>query len=109
MQARMLREVLSLTGVLSLLLGSGAAQSFNFDPIDGPCSDCSGGIALSTTAYGINPAGDIVGNYNDAAGNEHGFLLDHGSYTTLDMPDARGTGTGTWAIGINFRKRTCFG
>ena len=85
MQARMLRGVLSLTGILPLLLGSGAAQSFNFDPIDGPCSDCSGGIALSTTAYGINPAGDIVGNYNDKAG-QHGFLRKDGQFTTIDVP-----------------------
>jgi hypothetical protein len=87
MQARMIRGVLSVAGVLPLLLGSGAAQSFNFDPIDGPCSDCSGGIALATTAYGINPAGDIVGTYTDKVG-QHGFLRKDGQFMTIDVPSS---------------------
>jgi uncharacterized membrane protein len=37
-----------------------------------------------------------VGEYRDAAGI-HGFLLDKGSYTTLDVPGAIWTG----ASGIN--------
>jgi hypothetical protein len=39
-----------------------------------------------------------VGSYQDAAYlyKIHGFLLDHGSYTTLDVPGSR-----TEAYGIN--------
>jgi len=85
MQARLLRRVISLVSVLSLVMGSGAAQSFNFESIDVPCSSCNGGIALATTAYGINPAGDIVGTYNDKAG-QHGFLRKDGQFTTIDVP-----------------------
>jgi uncharacterized membrane protein len=38
-----------------------------------------------------------VGSYTDAAGNSHGFLLDQGSYTTLDVPGS----INTYANGIN--------
>jgi probable HAF family extracellular repeat protein len=31
----------------------------------------------STQAFGINPQGDVVGAYMDAAGVTHGFLLTH--------------------------------
>jgi probable HAF family extracellular repeat protein len=41
-----------------------------------------------TRANGINASGQIVGDYSDAAGHGHGFLLDHGSYTTLDVPSS---------------------
>jgi len=51
----------------------------------------------STTAFGINNAGQIVGTYTDSAGNEHGFLDTNGTFTTLDFPGS----TGTAAYGIN--------
>jgi uncharacterized membrane protein len=38
-----------------------------------------------------------VGWYSDAGGKGHGFLLDQGNYTTLDVPGA----TDTHANGIN--------
>ncbi len=47
--------------------------------------------ARETLAYGINNSGQIVGEYYDAAGGRHGFLLSDGSYTTLDVPGARVT------------------
>jgi hypothetical protein len=78
---------LSLSGLL-LLPASTAAQSFNFVSIDVPCSACPGGIARSTNAQGINPAGDIVGVYTDAVGMAHGFLLSRGQFTTIDVPGA---------------------
>jgi probable HAF family extracellular repeat protein len=46
---------------------------------------------------GINNSGQIVGAYGDASGVVHGFLLDQGSYTTLDVPGAQYT----FANGIN--------
>ena len=41
--------------------------------------------AVETNAYGINDSGQIVGWYADAT-HIHGFLLDNGNYTTLDVP-----------------------
>ena len=53
--------------------------------------------ALYTYANGINASGQIVGTYYDAAKGIHGFLLDQGSYTTLDVPGS----TWTQAHAIN--------
>jgi hypothetical protein len=76
---------LPISGLL-LLSRQSAAQSFDFVPIDVPCSACPDGIALSTRALGINPGGDIVGAYIDAVGMTHGFLLSRGHFTTIDVP-----------------------
>ena len=46
-------------------------------------------------ASGINDSGQIVGVYSAARG--HGFLLDQGSYTTLDVPGS----WETYAFGFN--------
>jgi hypothetical protein len=83
--AGVIRMALPVTGLL-LLAGSGAAQSFNFYSIDVPCAACPGGIAKSTSAQGINPAGDIAGSYTDAVGMTHGFLLSRGQFTSIDVP-----------------------
>ena len=53
--------------------------------------------SVSTFARGINESGQIVGDYVDAAGNDHGFLYSDGSYTTLAPPGS----TWTEAYGIN--------
>jgi probable HAF family extracellular repeat protein len=42
--------------------------------------------ATFTQASGINDSGQIVGVYFDIAGNEHGFLLDRGTFTTINVP-----------------------
>jgi hypothetical protein len=76
---------LAFSGLLLLVTGS-SAQNFSFVSIDVPCSACTGGIALSTTAFGISPGGDIVGTYTDSAGTAHGFLLSGGQFTTIDVP-----------------------
>jgi hypothetical protein len=34
----------------------------------------------------INPEGQIVGGYLDTSGTGHGFLLSHGTFTTIDFP-----------------------
>jgi len=44
--------------------------------------------ATSTVAYGINDAGTIVGQYIDASGNGHGFVVSGKTYTTIDYPGA---------------------
>ncbi len=74
-----------------------SAQSFSFVAIDVPCSGCPNGIARQTIAEGINPSGDIVGTFKDAANAQHGFLLSSGQFTQLDVPGA----VVTIATGIN--------
>jgi len=44
-----------------------------------------------TAATGINPQGDIVGDYTDSSDNIHGFLLRKGSFTTIDAPGSNFT------------------
>jgi hypothetical protein len=46
--------------------------------------------ALSTVALGLNNEGQIVGHYEDASQVQHGFLLSHGVYTTVDFPGQTG-------------------
>src|SRR6266849_6456782 len=53
--------------------------------------------AIGTIAWGINPAGDIVGSYTDASNDGHGFLLRHGTITSIDVPGS----LLTTAFGIN--------
>lgn len=74
---------------------SRAERAFDFTAIDVPG-------AVFTSASGINPRGDIVGNYTDGTGRTHGFLLRDGEFTTIDFRDAAGTvvaGTGAAGIG----------
>src|SRR5215472_9002633 len=63
-------------GVTSNLLGADPT----FTSIDFPG-------AARTQAHGINPRGDIVGEYV-SAGLTHGFLLSGGQFTTIDFPGA---------------------
>ena len=46
--------------------------------------------ATSSTAFGINARGDIVGTFVEG-GVQHGFLLSKGKFTVIDFPDAQGT------------------
>jgi hypothetical protein len=86
--------ILSFGGLL-LSATPGGAQSLNFTSIDVPCSACPGGIARSTRVQGINPAGEIVGDYRDAVGAQHGFVLRGGQFTTIGVPGALVGGSGT--------------
>jgi uncharacterized membrane protein len=79
-------------GLLQGVAGQVKAQpTYAFATLDVP-----GSSYVSTSPTGINASGQIVGGYRDAAG-WHGFLLDQGSYTTLDVPGA----IRTFATGIN--------
>lgn len=53
--------------------------------------------ALATYAKDINNTGQIVGQYVDAAGTNHAFLLSDGRFTSLTFPSAVFTN----ALGIN--------
>lgn len=61
--------------------------------------DFPGSVASSTGVGGMNSRGDIVGIYFDAAFVEHGFLLQRGSFSTIDFPNA----VSDSASGINDR------
>lgn len=57
----------------------------------------AGGVA-GTEATGINNLGQIVGDFFDASGNTHGYLLSMGNFSTIDFPGAFSL---THAEGIN--------
>jgi len=70
-----------------LLLGASPRagdRAYVFSAVDVP------GATL-TQAVGINPAGEIVGSYRDAAGKQHGFVLTADGYTSIDFPGAIST------------------
>jgi probable HAF family extracellular repeat protein len=54
--------------------------------------------SFATNAWDMNPRGDIVGVFQDAAG-VHGFVLTADGYTTINVPGA----TATRVFGINAR------
>jgi probable HAF family extracellular repeat protein len=51
-----------------------------------------------TVPFGINNRGQVVGQYEDAVRNGHGFVVDQGAVTTIDAPDATG---GTFVFEVN--------
>ena len=55
--------------------------------------------ARSSTAFGINARGDVVGTFIDQNLIQHGFLLSYGAFTVIDFPGAQST----IARGINPR------
>ena len=92
----MRRGIVGGAGLLALALTFGrdakaANALFEFQTIGVPGT-------LMTIAWGINPQGDIVGQYRDTAGRFHGYLLGRdGRVTTIDYPGAAWTD----ARGIN--------
>jgi probable HAF family extracellular repeat protein len=58
-------------------LPSPVVEKYTYTTLDVPAS-------TSTYALGINDSGQVVGGFINAAGT-HGFLLDHGVYTTIDV------------------------
>jgi uncharacterized membrane protein len=66
----------------TITLSLGAAEAAEtFTSFDAPGS-------TSTTAWGINDDGAVVGVYLDSAGKRHGFLLGGGTFTTINYPGA---------------------
>jgi probable HAF family extracellular repeat protein len=63
-----------------------------FIPLAPPAPDASFSEATS-----INDRGDVTGQWGDANGFFHGFLLSDGALTILDVPGA----TDTFALGVN--------
>src|SRR5262249_45463686 len=85
----LVRYGLRLAVVLAPPSGGGArAGGYIFQTIDVPGS-------VATVAFGINGAGQIVGQFDGS----HGFLDSGGVFTTIDVPGA----SETTARGINDR------
>jgi probable HAF family extracellular repeat protein len=74
----------------TVLCSPAFADQFKFFAITPPGS-------TFTQAFGINDAGQIVGDYNDADGVEHGFLDADGSFINIDEPGASATNP----LGVN--------
>jgi uncharacterized membrane protein len=67
-----------------------APKGYSFTTLDVP----GAGFPGFTTPLDVNDRGQVVGEYFTGAdvGVDHGFLYDAGSYTTIDVPGATGTG-----------------
>jgi hypothetical protein len=77
-------------------------STFVFQTIDNPNAGGTGDGTQGTFPIGINASGLISGNYGDSNDVTHGFLLNHGHYTTFDDPKAgTAAGQGTNAFGLN--------
>jgi probable HAF family extracellular repeat protein len=74
---------LSVTLSLVISIPGLANAAFNFTTIDVPGS--------SKTIANGNSTNKIAGEYDDANGYTHGFILSKGVYTTIDVPSAAST------------------
>ena len=80
------------TSMLAVLSGADA-KDYSFFKLQFPGAE-------QTIPYGINNRGEIVGTYNDSTG-QHGFVLERGVFTSIDVPFSGVTET--VAEGINDR------
>jgi hypothetical protein len=76
---------------------SASEKTFSYTSIDVPGAVFTGGS-------GINPHGDIVGTYRDAAGRSHGYVFRDGEFTRIDFPgsvftEAKGINPGGEIVG----------
>ena len=86
---------ISLVAILIVGLPRNAASQGTFVTLDFPLAGVT-----DTEAVGINPSGVIVGRYVDSGHVTHGFVLENGTYTSIDFPGAVGSG-GTNPTWIN--------
>ncbi len=83
---------LALVGLMLTLVAPVQAQEREYTTI-------APSEARSSTAFGINARGDVVGSFTDQNSVTHGFLLSKGEFTVIDFPGAQST----IARGINPR------
>src|SRR5438876_414715 len=79
-----LKKILATTVVAGGMLAATSpanASGGTFTTLDVP------GVT-TTEAFGINDARQVVGFFEDASGNIHGFVEIGGSFTTIDVPGA---------------------
>ena len=80
-----IRRAVTAAIMLTLLLATATllnAQTYTQIKVPG---------AVETEAHGINAFGQIVGSWQDASGNTHGFLYNAGTFTTIDYPGSEQT------------------
>lgn len=69
--------------------------------------EINGLSATSTSPFGCNNKGQVVGSFTDANGNVHGFIFDGGLFIQFDAPDSSQTPAfgvmGTFINGIDDR------
>jgi probable HAF family extracellular repeat protein len=76
--------LLSVLTLVLMLVAPVRAQDRQYSTIAPPG-------ARSSTAFGINAGGDVVGTFVDQSFVQHGFLLSKGEFISIDFPDAQGT------------------
>jgi len=54
--------------------------------------DPSGAVSSNTAT--VTPSGTVFGDYTDTGGSGHGYVLSHGTFTTIDFPDSKFTFVG---------------
>lgn len=66
-----------------------AAAQYVYTPVDDPNASQLTSASNGTQPMGINQRGTVVGFYNDARGDAHGFMWTGGTnFTTIDFPGA---------------------
>ena len=83
-----MKVIQALGLAVAAFASSASAAPYTFTTLDVPG-------AGETGAFGINDAGQVVGDFRDSSG--HGFINTGGTFTTLDVPGA----SLTQAVGIN--------
>jgi hypothetical protein len=86
------KNILALVICLVAFTSLAIAKTPSFTTINYP-------DAVHTFVFGSNPAGDIVGAYDDTLGQEHGFVLRNGAFTSFDVPGS------TWTDGYGINSR----
>jgi hypothetical protein len=91
---KVIRKKLSSVSGISGLLAVGAFVMTLVAPVhaqDREYSTIAPPGARSSTAFGINARGDVVGTFVDLSFAQHGFLLSKGELIPIDFPGAQGT------------------
>jgi len=89
---KLLRSALMLSAALCAthVAASAATRAYTYKRIAVPG-------AVETSAVALTESGDILGEYDDAEFNTHGFIYSNGTITTFDPPGAQDT----YPAGIN--------
>src|SRR5512132_1974576 len=77
--------LLAVSALVLTLVAPVRAQEREYTTIPTPLG------TLSSTAFGINARGEVVGTFVDQSFVQHGFLLSKGEFTVIDFPGAQGT------------------
>jgi hypothetical protein len=80
---RVVPTFLAVAAVIAGLGGGPGSKGYKFQPIDDPDAGPGG-----TSVFGINSAGTMAGNYADADGVVHGFVLIGGQFTNVTVPNS---------------------